>query len=838
MKKGEIMEKIGNKPSETVKNENATVEGGREKETTPENQSKKIVFDKKNIESVDNRRKIMSYLKEEGESNLEQMVGLGLISEKNAKKELSSLQETIKKLDENYNRDHKDKDEETREHADQVLLYGINQIMENDIRMTRSCIDKDRDQGKETHLGELREEVIRRYDQGEIDKNIKERRIRVIDKMIKDSAEKAKSDFEKKIYGAEASKLMENENKKYDEIAEEYKKAEADYAKKKAEFESKNGRGFTEDQIKELEDLEEKKNSLWNDQKKYGKLVVGSDEERLKKKIDEVAIREKEKTEARLKKLADVLGVPADQLDNDGYIKPEITENETDKADGENGEDKAGAKNEDDKADSKNEKGENETDNTGEAEKTNLSINPAILIRVLYPKMAAVSSGNSISEDKEKEKNEEQERISALEEFYESLNQDSIGENNVKAVAVGKELYNSTKGEAEKNDQKILDQLHKQVELVKSLDEKDSNYDFEKGVLKGMRLLVNNERGRIREFPEMAAKFGDEAASAFMFNRLLYIENELLKQYDPELGERDWCAKTGNKFDPDKIKDKKPCISEETYNSAAYVIASYKKELFDSVRQREKLSSYDEAKNKIKSYRKTIEYKKLVQYERERADLIRAQRAADAEAAKADSTKVEDGTAKKAEAINDNKNVLSLSKKTSLLANDYIRGIFVKENGTRWLNFMKGKNVYDVASKELDAQTLEKRTEENEELRQAIDGLKLESLFKGSAREMKGKDRFFEASYIYSELDREFSDVKEQLEKSVHFDVSERERDKLKLQVNLLHNMMDSFTSYYSETFNEDEIPLRNNFLNNVKYNTANKARRLFRNLIRGRSLI
>ena len=81
------MEKIGNKPSETVKDENVTVEGGREKETTPENQSKKIVFDKKNIESVDNRRKIMSYLKEEGESNLEQMVGLGLISEKNAKKE-------------------------------------------------------------------------------------------------------------------------------------------------------------------------------------------------------------------------------------------------------------------------------------------------------------------------------------------------------------------------------------------------------------------------------------------------------------------------------------------------------------------------------------------------------------------------------------------------------------------------------------------------------------------------------------------------------------------------------------------------------------------------------
>ncbi len=826
------MEKVGNKPSETVENENTTGEGGREKEATPENQSKKIVFDKKNIESVDNRRKIMSYLKEEGESNLEQMVGLGLISEKDVKKELFYLRENIKRLDENYNRDHKDKDEETREHADKVFLYGINQIMETEIRM-RSYIDEDRDRNK-THLGELREEVIRRYDQGEIDKNIKELKIRAIDKNI----EKVESDFEKKVYGAEASKLVENENKKYDEIAEEYKKAEADYAKKKAEFESKNGRGFTEGQIKELEDLEEKKNSLWNDQKKYGKLVVGSDEERLKKKIDEVAVQEKEKAEARLKKLADVLGVPADRIDNDGYINPEITGNETDKVDGKSEEDKTGAKNEDDKTDSKNEKGEDKTDNTGEAEKTNLSINPAILIRVLYPKMAAVGSGNSISKDKDKEKNEEQERISVLEEFYESLDQDSIGENNVKAVAVGKELYNSTKGEAKKNDQKILDQLHKQVELVKSLDEKDSNYDFEKGVLKGIRLLVNDERGRIREFPEMAAKFGDEAASAFMFNRLLYIENELLKQYDPELGERDWCAKTGNKFDPDKIKDKKPCISEETYNSAAYVIASYKKELFDSVRQREKLSSYDEAKNKIKSYRKTIEYKKLVQYERERADLIRAQRAADAEAAKADSTKVEDGTAKKAEATNDNKNVLSLSKKTSLLANDYIRGIFVKENGTRWLNFMKGKNVYDVASKYLDAQTLEKRTEENEELRQAIDGLKLESLFKGSAREMKGKDRFFEASYIYSELDREFSDVKEQLEKSIHFDVSERERDKLKLQVNLLHNMMDSFTSYYSETFNEDKIPLRNNFLNNVKYNTANKARRLFRNLIRGRSLI
>ena len=753
------MEKIGNKPSETVKDENITVEGGREKEATPENQSKKIVFDKKNIESVDNRRKIMSYLEEEGESNLEQMVGLGLVPERIAKKDISFLRKTIKKLDENYNIDHKDKDEETREHADKVFLYGINQLMEDVIRTARSYIDEECDQRK-THLNELREEVIRHYDQGEIDKSIKELKIRTIDKKI----EKVESDFEKKIYGAEASKLVENENKKYDEIAEEYKKAEADYAKKKAEFESKNGRGFTEGQIKELEDLEEKKNSLWNDQKKYGKLVVGSDEERLKKKIDEVAVREKEKAKARLKKLADVLGVPAYQLDSDGYINYE--------------------------------------------NKPNLSINPAILIRVLYPKMAAVSSGNSISEDKDKEKNEEQERISVLEEFYESLDQDSIGENNVKAVAVGKELYNSTKGEAKKNDQKILDQLHKQVELVKSLDEKDSNYDFEKGVLKGIRLLVNDERGRIREFPEMAAKFGDEAASAFMFNRLLYIENELLKQYDPELGERDWCAKTGNKFDPDKIKDKKPCISEETYNSAAYVIASYKKELFDSVRQREKLSSYDEAKNKIKSYRKTEEYKKLIQAERERAEQIRA-----------------------------NKNVLSLSKKTSLLANDYIRGIFVKENGTRWLNFMKGKNVYDVASKDLDAQTLEKRTEENEELRQAIDGLKLESLFKGSAREMKGKDRFFEASYIYSELDREFDDVREQLEKSVHFDISERERDKLKLQVNLLHNMMDSFASYYSETFNEDETLLRNNFLNNVKNNTVNKARRLFRNLIRGRSL-
>ena len=759
MKKGEIMEKIGNKPSETVKDENVTVEGGREKEATPENQSKKIVFDKKNIESVDNRRKIMSYLEEEGESNLEQMVGLGLVPERIAKKDISFLRKTIKKLDENYNIDHKDKDEETREHADKVFLYGINQLMEDVIRTARSYIDEECDQRK-THLNELREEVIRHYDRGEIDKSIKELKIRTIDKKI----EKVESDFEKKIYGAEASKLVENENKKYDEIAEEYKKAEADYAKKKAEFESKNGRGFTEDQIKELEDLEKKKNSLWNDQKKYGKLVVGSDEERLKKKIDEVAVREKEKAKARSKKLADVLGVPAYQLDNDGYINYE--------------------------------------------NKPNLSISPAILIRVLYPKMAAVSSGNSISKDKDKEKNEEQERISALEEFYESLDQDSIGENNVKAVAVGKELYNSTKGEAKKNDQKILDQLHKQVELVKSLDEKDSNYDFEKGVLKGIRLLVNDERGRIREFPEMAAKFGDEAASAFMFNRLLYIENELLKQYNPELGERDWCAKTGNKFDPDKIKDKKPCISEETYNSAAYVIASYKKELFDSVRQREKLSSYDEVKNKIKSYRKTEEYKKLIQAEHERAEQIRA-----------------------------NKNVLSLSKKTSSLANDYIRGVFVKENATRWLNFMKGKNVYDVASKDLDAQTLEKRTEENEELRQAIDGLKLESLFKGSAREMKGKDRFFEASYIYSELDREFSDVKEQLEKSVHFDISERERDKLKLQVNLLHNMMDSFASYYSETFNEDETLLRNNFLNNVKNNTVNKARRLFRNLIRGRSL-
>ena len=500
------MENIGNKPSETVKDENTTVEGGREKETTPENQSKKIVFDKKNIESVDNRRKIMSYLEEEGESNLEQMVGLGLVPERIAKKDISFLRKTIKKLDENYNIDHKDKDEETREHADKVFLYGINQLMEDVIRTTRSYIDEECDQRK-THLNELREEVIRHYDQGEIDKSIKELKIRTIDKKI----EKVESDFEKKIYGAEASKLVENENKKYDEIAEEYKKAEADYAKKKAEFESKNGRGFTEDQIKELEDLEKKKNSLWNDQKKYGKLVVGSDEERLKKKIDEVAVREKEKAKARSKKLADVLGVPAYQLDNDGYINYE--------------------------------------------NKPNLSISPAILIRVLYPKMAAVSSGNSISKDKDKEKNEEQERISALEEFYESLDQDSIGENNVKAVAVGKELYNSTKGEAKKNDQKILDQLHKQVELVKSLDEKDSNYDFEKGVLKGIRLLVNDERGRIREFPEMAAKFGDEAASAFMFNRLLYIENELLKQYNPELGERDWCAKTGNKFDPDKIKD-------------------------------------------------------------------------------------------------------------------------------------------------------------------------------------------------------------------------------------------------------------------------------------------
>lgn len=178
------MENIGNKPSETVKDENTTVEGGREKETTPENQSKKIVFDKKNIESVDNRRKIMSYLEEEGESNLEQMVGLGLVPERIAKKDISFLRKTIKKLDENYNIDHKDKDEETREHADKVFLYGINQLMEDVIRTTRSYIDEECDQRK-THLNELREEVIRHYDQGEIDKSIKELKIRTIDKKLR-----------------------------------------------------------------------------------------------------------------------------------------------------------------------------------------------------------------------------------------------------------------------------------------------------------------------------------------------------------------------------------------------------------------------------------------------------------------------------------------------------------------------------------------------------------------------------------------------------------------------------------------------------------------------------
>lgn len=278
------------------------------------------------------RDAILDYLRGENEAQLKESVGLGLIDEDESKKQLSASMGVLEKAESGYYASWNDgnasdkKLQEQQLHAKSILLEGMNDILEQNLRMHEEADKKILRQAKNEGFQDIdrydavRNSIMAKYDRGEIDESTMDRRIKSIDSMMakveekKDKNEKILADVTvTEKFGIFAIEEIEAEKKRLIELNSEQQKIDEEFSKIKQDLDPDDV-DFKE-KMEKLSELKSKKDTVRSEQQSLEKELSRPEDERIDEKALKIAESEKEKSDERKQKLAEALGIPVDQID-------------------------------------------------------------------------------------------------------------------------------------------------------------------------------------------------------------------------------------------------------------------------------------------------------------------------------------------------------------------------------------------------------------------------------------------------------------------------------------------------------------------------------------------
>lgn len=864
------MERIGNKNNTAESNPAPVVENKGNQEKKPEEKGLKIEAKDLGNNGRNNRKDILDYIREENEAALKQMVGLGLMDSRDAGKESRSMADFLRDEEEKYFREKnnqskvrvsgdeakkmsKGMDEdfvptkeatpeesmEDRKHGEKVFLANINKAIGENIGIKATAeakIDSIREETTKKLIDTKRYDSMRSsiqslYDQGRIDKGLYKTKMASIDAIIQ-KAEETNNETMKDIavgtYGKIAAEQIKAENDRYDNLENERVKTDEEIAKKRKEFAEGGLRGLTEAQQQELDKLEDKRQALIADQRKMNGLVSKPDEERIRERAVQIDQEEKQKAAARKEKLAKILGVPVDQVDSmvNNMVKKTAAEQQknakqNNSANTDNGDTKKNTSANIDSVDAKKNVNTDPGKKVGEV--TGVGMSPISFMRMM---MAGNSSKNTDDSSKDKLKNSEgaNEKIKGFNDYFENLGEgDSFSQRSAKIAMelLGQRL--ALEGDEKKRKAaekftlgacKNIKELPDDVkEKTKDLEEKLARADMFESVINDINI------GRTQE---LAKKYGEDATFLYMRTELRKAHFQLLKKFNPQLAGQYESKMKGVAYDPKLYENIPSTITEEEYNTGTAVIDGLIKVFLDKIKGRDNLKSYYDAETKLSKSAKSEEYKKLVAEMKDSKD----------------DNKVDSVPTHEIHEIDKSAEVRRVNVLSGDLAKDYILGFYDKDNATKYRDFMKGELIYESSKTDIDLnpEGQDIQHENNERIRQAMDKLNLDDIFRGSARELNGPDREFEGAYVYTELQRKVDAINKRLQTSGEDAPSKEEKEELSLQVHMVKQMMSGFTEYYSKRFNVEKPRLVLNFTSTMK-GVKNRVRGLFRNLMRHRAI-
>ena len=863
------MERIGNKNNTAESNPAPVVENKGNQEKKPEEKGLKI--EAKDLESNgrSTRKDILNYIREENEAALKQMVGLGLMEEKDAKKDSRSMGDFLRDEEEKYLRLRSDQSKvrvsgdeakemskgmdedfvatreatneesmEDRKRGEKILLAAINRAIGENIgikAVAKSEIDSIKEETSKKLMDGKRYDSMRSsiqslYDQGRIDKGLYKTKMAAVDVIIKKAGEtnnETMKDIAVGTYGKIAAEQIRAENDRYDNLENERVKIDEEIARKRKEFAEGGLRGLTEAQQQELDKLEDKRQALITDQRKMNSLVSKPDEERIRERAVQIDQEEKQKAAARKEKLAKILGVSVDQVDSmvNGMVKKTAAEQQKNakqnsSANTDNGDAKKTTPANIDSVDAKKNANTDPGKKVGEV--TGVGMSPISFMRM----MAGNSSKNTDDSSKDKLKNPEgaNEKIKGFNEYFEGLGEgDSFSQRSAKiaidllGVHIALEDNDKRRKAAEKftlgackNIKELPDDVK---EKTKDLKEKLARADMFESVINDINI------GRTQE---LAKKYGEDATFLYMRTELRKAHFQLLKKFNPQLAGQYESKMKGVTYDPKLYENIPSTITEEEYNTGTAVIDGLIKVFLAKVKFRDRLKSFYDAEKKLGESTKSEEYKKLVAEMKDSKN----------------GDKVDSAPTPEIHEIDKSAEVGRVNVLSGDLAKDYILGFYDKDNATKYKDFMKGNLVYESSRTDinLNPEGQDIQHENNERIRQAMDKLNLDDIFRGSARELNGPDREFEGAYVYTELQRKVDAINKRLQTSGEDAPSNEEKEELSLQVHMVKQMMSGFTEYYSKRFNVEKPRLVLNFTSTMK-GVKNRVRGLFRNLMRHRAI-
>jgi hypothetical protein len=864
------MERIGNKNNTAESNPAPVVENKGNQEKKPEEKGLKIEAKDLGNNGRNNRKDILDYIREENEAALKQMVGLGLMDSRNAGKESRSMADFLRDEEEKYFREKnnqskvrvsgdeakkmsKGMDEdfvptkeaapeesmEDRKHGEKVFLANINKAIGENIGIKATAETKIDSIKEETskklidtkRYDSMRSSIQSLYDQGRIDKGLYKTKMASIDAIIQ-KAEETNNETMKDIavgtYGVVAAEQIKAENDRYDNLENERLKIDEEIAKKRKEFAEGGVRGLTEAQQQELDKLEDKRQALITDQRKMNSLVSKPDEERIRERAVQIDQEEKQKAAARKEKLAKILGVPVDQVDSmvNNMVKKTAAEQQKNakqinSANIDNGDAKKDAPANIDSVDAKKNANTDPGKKVGEV--TGVGMSPISFMRMM---MAGNSSKNTDDNSKDKLKNPDgsDEKIKGFNDYFEGLGEgDSFSQRSAKIAMelLGQRL--ALEGDEKKRKAaekftlgacKNLKELPNDVkEKTKDLKEKLARADMFESVINDINI------GRTQE---LAKKYGEDATFLYMRTELRKAHFQLLKKFNPQMAGQYESKMKGVAYDPKLYENIPSTITEEEYNTGTAVIDGLIKVFLDKIKGRDNLKSYYDAETKLSKSAKSEEYKKLVAEMKDSKD----------------DNKVDSVPTHEIHEIDKSAEVRRVNVLSGDLAKDYILGFYDKDNATKYKDFMMGKKIYESSRTDIDlnSEVQNIQHENNERIRQAMDKLNLDDIFRGSARELNGPDREFEGAYVYTELQKKVDAINKRLQTRGEDAPSNEEKEELSLQGHMVRQMMVNFTEYYSKRFNVEESRLVLNFTSTMT-GTKNRVRGLFRNLMRHRAI-
>lgn len=309
------------------------------------------------------RKEMLNLMREEGESILKQMVGLGLMDEATAKKESQKFNGGLKTQEEaffrakngvskirDFNAENREKSKamgegmvftremtaeeiaEDKKEATINFLNGVGKAADDMAHLqseVKSKVDLLEAQASERlvdveKIKGFGKTLKERYERGEIDKGSYRQRLEAVKKQIEKAEEKNKQIMEGvavEKYGVYAKREVETENKKYDSLEEERKKIDAEIEKKRQEFASDGRRGLNPEQQKELDALEDQRKGLLEQQRGMNELVSKTDEERIREKSLQIEHEEQVKADERQKKFTKILTGSVDGADHEARAK-------------------------------------------------------------------------------------------------------------------------------------------------------------------------------------------------------------------------------------------------------------------------------------------------------------------------------------------------------------------------------------------------------------------------------------------------------------------------------------------------------------------------------------